>query len=141
MGRTILVLVGVVFLTCAVGVRAHHSYADFLNETASIEGRLEKVEWANPHTILTVRTKDSTAYTAIWSPAAQLNRVGVKPTALRTGDVLVVSGKPHRDPAVHQLATLTGVRRLSDDWRWGYEGCQLVVTVNGENTRPPYRRC
>lgn len=37
---------------------------------------------------------------------------------LKVGDVVVVSGTPALDPAVHELARIEEVRRVSDGWRW-----------------------
>lgn len=116
MRRTILAVGGIVLL-CVVPGRAHHSYADFHDHVVSIEGTLEKVVFANPHTILTVRAKDA-VYTGNWRAAFQLNTMGVKPTDLKAGDAIVISGTPSRDAAAHQLARLSEVRRPSDGWSW-----------------------
>ncbi len=118
MRRTVLAVIGVVFLAGS-GPRAHHSYAEFLlDQTASVEGRLEKLTFGNPHAILTLRTKDSAVYTAEWHSAFQLERMGVAPTALKVGDVIIVSGNPSRDAAAYRLAKLTEVRRPLDGWSW-----------------------
>jgi hypothetical protein len=113
---TILVL-GAVLLFVASG-RAHHSYSDFYDHVVSVEGTIEKVVFANPHTILTVRAQDGVVYTGNWRAAFQLNRMGVKPTDLKVGDAIVISGTPSRDAAAHQLARLSEVRRPSDGWSW-----------------------
>ena len=106
-----------VFLS-GVTVRAHHSYAEFTDQIVSVEGTLERVMFGNPHVTLTMRTRDSSVYTAIWDAAYTLERRGVKPTDLKVGDVIVVSGTPARDIKVHELARINQVRRLSDGWRW-----------------------
>ena len=66
MTRTVLAVVGVIFLLSSTSARAHHSYAGFTDEIVSVEGTLETVEFASPHTVLTFRAKDSVIYTAIW---------------------------------------------------------------------------
>ena len=63
MKRVAWAVLSVVFLAGGVAA-AHHSYEEFLDETVSVEGTLEKVFFANPHTILTFRTDDSAVYTA-----------------------------------------------------------------------------
>jgi hypothetical protein len=80
MGRTFVAVVGVfLLLVGATGVSAHHSYAEFQDELTSIEGTLEKVEFGNPHTVLTVRPKDG-PYTVIWFAASQLATGASRPT-------------------------------------------------------------
>jgi Family of unknown function (DUF6152) len=79
--RLPILAVGGIVLLCVVPGLAHHSYADFHDHVVSIEGTLEKVVFANPHTILTVRGKDA-VYTGNWRAAFQLNTMGVKPTDL-----------------------------------------------------------
>jgi hypothetical protein len=99
-------------------VGAHHSYANFSDNITSIEGTLEKVMFANPHVVLTIRTKDASVYTATWVAAFNLENRGMKATELKIGDVVVVSGTPARDPSVHEISRLEEVRRVSDGWRW-----------------------
>ena len=114
--RNAILALAFVFVLGGVSGRAHHSYADFHDHVVSVEGTLEKVLFANPHTILTVRTKDATVYTGNWRAAFQLHTMGVKPTDLKVGDVIVMSGTPSRDATAHQLARLSEVRRTSDGW-------------------------
>jgi uncharacterized protein DUF6152 len=101
MKRTVLIAVGIVFVAGSL-VRAHHSYAAFdQDQTVSVEGTLERLLYINPHTILTLRTKDSTVYTAEWNAAFQLERMGVDSEALKVGDVIIVTGSPSRDATAH----------------------------------------
>ena len=118
MKRTIVLLVGVMFLVGSVAVRAHHSYAQFSDNIISLEGTLERVMFANTHVILTIRAKDASVYTAVWVAAFTLENRGMKPTELKVGDVIVVSGTPARDPAVHEISRLSEVRRVNDGWHW-----------------------
>ncbi len=129
MRRTALALVGIVLLLSSVGVRAHHSYAEFSANFVAIEGTLEKMLFANPHVILTIRTKDSSAYTALWVAAFNLENRGMKANDLKVGDVIVVTGTPARDPAVHEIARLREVRRVSDGWRWFRNGRGQTITT------------
>jgi hypothetical protein len=112
-----ILAVALAFLLGSASGRAHHSYADFYDNVVSVEGTLEKVLFANPHTILTVRTKDA-VYTGNWRAAFQLHTMGVNATDLEVGDVIVMSGTPSRVVAAHQLARLSEVRRASDGWSW-----------------------
>src|ERR1043165_7640928 len=92
------------------GVFAHHSYAEYQSETASIEATLVSAVFANPHTSLTVRAADGTVYTATWNSVVPLLSHGVKKTDLKAGDAVAITGFPHRDPAKHELAKLREVR-------------------------------
>lgn len=128
MKRTVLIAVGVVFLAGSL-VRAHHSYAAFdQDQTVSVEGTLERLLYINPHTILTLRTKDSTVYTAEWTAAFQLERMGVDSAALKIGDVIVVTGSPSRDATAHLVSRLREVKRLSDGWNWSRAADGRVTT-------------
>jgi hypothetical protein len=128
MKRTVLIAVGVVVLTGSL-VRAHHSYADFdQDQTVSVEGTLERLLYINPHTILTLRTKDSTVYTAEWNAAFQLERMGVDSAALKVGDVIVVTGSPSRDATARLVSRLREVKRLSDGWNWSRAANGRVTT-------------
>jgi hypothetical protein len=98
---------------------AHHSYAEFFtDQTVSIEGDVQELEFVNPHVVLKVRTKDSYTYTALWQAAYQLSRTGVSSTTLKVGDHVIVSGSPARDAANHTLSLLKDVQRPVDGWRW-----------------------
>ena len=133
-----ILMAGVVVLLFSVGVRiglAHHSYAEFLDHTVVVEGTLEKAAFGNPHTILTLRTNDAALYSAIWNAAFQLQSRGVHATDLKVGDVLVVTGFPSRDPAMHQLAKLREVRRPTDGWTWRIDRTSGHVTVTGGLSR------
>jgi hypothetical protein len=133
MMRSVLALIGVVLLAGSVAVGAHHSYAKFSDNITSIEGTLEKVMFANPHVVLTIRTKDSSVYTATWVAAFNLQNRGMKATDLKIGDVIVVSGTPARDPSVREISRLEQVRRVGDGWRWmkndGGRGPTITTTA------------
>jgi hypothetical protein len=118
MGRAMLTILGTLALAGSQAF-AHHSYNDFhLDRSKSIEGDLESVRFVSPHVVLTIRTADSTVYTATWRSAAQVERAGVTRTTLKIGDRLVVTGAPPRDPASHQLMPVWEIRRPRDGWRW-----------------------
>jgi len=116
----------------SIGALAHHSYAQFQNQTTSIEGTLVSVVYGNPHTSLKVRGHDGTVYTATWNAAAPLFSHGVKKTDLKADDVVAITGFPHIDPTKHELARLREVRRLSDGWTWKVEedGRQIVTVTH-----------
>ena len=127
-----IVFVAVLCAAVAVGsanLWAHHSYAEFQDHTRSIEGTIVDAMFAYPHTILTVRATDGTVYKSTWNTVRQLSSRGVKSTDLKTGDVLVITGFPHRDPKTHELAKLREVRRPSDGWTWKMENGRQTLTA------------
>ena len=131
MRRSILVVVAMVFLAGSTIGRAHHSYAEFLDYTVSVEGTLEKAAFASPHTILTVRTKESALYSATWNAAFQLKSMGVQATDLKVGEVIILTGYPSRDPNAHHLAKLREVRQPSHGWGWRMENGRVTIQRAG----------
>src|SRR5437763_5510280 len=58
---------------------AHHSHPYFYDECNSItiEGRVEMVEFKDPHTLIVLRVDDGTAYTIDWRAQWQLTNDGI----------------------------------------------------------------
>jgi len=115
------VLIALVGATILAGVpaEAHHGYSAFEREnTVSIEGNLEEIQFMNPHSILMVKTNDSQMYTVEWLSVPQLRRYGIGYDTLKKGDHLVLSGAPSRDPAVHKMSIVRKLTRTSDGWSW-----------------------
>jgi hypothetical protein len=108
---------------------AHHSHPEFLaGQEAVVQGTIERIQFENPHVILTLRTADSVVYTVEWQSARWLAtepRVFVTPIpgpvlsdTLNVGDRVVVTGVPPRDPTRHELVNLKAVSRPADNWLW-----------------------
>src|SRR5262245_24106580 len=104
---------------------AHHAHPGFSENQLAVTGTIERIDFRNPHVIISLRAADSVLYTAEWQAASYLQRhpqfvspiegpVGVD--TLRLGDRIVVVGSPH--PARHELAMLKVVERPSDGWLW-----------------------
>jgi hypothetical protein len=60
--------------TAASFAYAHHSHPYTYDECKSItiEGRVERVEYKDPHTLLVLRLDDGTAFTVDWAPMSRL---------------------------------------------------------------------
>ena len=102
----------------SISLQAHHGYADFKqDQLISVQGSLERVDWANPHTTLTIKSNGVT-YSAEWENMYNLHRAGVTLGSLKVGDWIIVQGQPNRNPADHSLARLREIRRPADGWRW-----------------------
>jgi hypothetical protein len=90
--------------TAASSAYAHHSHPYFYDECKSvtIEGRVEKVEFKSPHSVIVLRVDDGTAYTIDWRAPWQLTNEGVFDRAKETlvfGARVVVTGNRIRPSA------------------------------------------
>ena len=126
--QTMLAVGLVVALGTGGSLNAHHSYADYEDRIVTVGGILEQVEFGNPHTVLTIRTKDAGVYTATWRTARQLERDGVTREHLKVGDVVTISGNPSR--VRRDLSKLTEVRRIQDGWAWRMDEGRISVTAS-----------
>ena len=118
MPRVLLAIVASTLLTGTPSL-AHHSYADFdLQRTASVEGTISQVLYANPHVMLTIITPDRATYTAEWANVRTLEAGGVTERTLAIGDRVIVSGNPSRVAENRRLSRLSEVRRPADGWQW-----------------------
>jgi Family of unknown function (DUF6152) len=77
---------------------AHHPFAAEYdsNKPAQVEGKITKVNWANPHSFVTVDAKDANGKVEhyrveLGSPAA-LQQKGLKRGTLRVGQTVTVNG-------------------------------------------------
>jgi hypothetical protein len=95
---------------------AHHSYSEYDDRLVTIAGTLEQIDFGNPHTILTIRTREAGVYTATWRTARQLLREGVASDQLKVGETVSVTGNPSRVRL--DLSKITEVRRVRDGWAW-----------------------
>jgi uncharacterized protein DUF6152 len=134
MTRSFLTILSVVAATGVLA--AHHSHPDFLlDQSATITGEIERIEFKDPHVLITIRVADSTLFTAEWQGESWFRRrdldymrttpkyrpknyTPVTFGTLKIGDRVVIMGRPPRDPAVHQLVDLIEVFRPRDGWRW-----------------------
>ena len=105
MRRNLVILSVTVYIaTAASSAYAHHSHPYFYDQCKSItiEGRVERVEFKDPHTWIVLRLDDGTAYTVDWAPLSRLTNdriIGPAKEALVFGSRVVVTGNPIRDAA------------------------------------------
>jgi hypothetical protein len=95
----------IIYITmAAASASAHHSHPYFYDQckNITIEGRVERVEYKDPHTWIFLRSDNGTAYTVDWAPLSRLtnNRIiGPAKEALVFGARVVVTGNPIRTTA------------------------------------------
>ena len=99
--------------TAASSASAHHSHPYFYDECKSItiEGRVERVEFKDPHTWIFLRLDDGAAYTVDWAPLSRLTNdrvIGPAKNALVFGARVVVTG--------NRIRTLAQIREHFPDF-------------------------
>lgn len=115
------------------GMRAavHHLITEVydVSRTATIEGRVDRFVYQDPHSFVHLRAPDARGRPLTWSiemeGAARLRQLGVGAGALRPGDRLTVCGNPGRDAGQHRLLMLAldrprdglSVRRATEEWQ------------------------
>ena len=95
--RLVTLAVVLYLATPASSAYAHHSHPYFYDECKSvtIEGRVERVEFKDPHTGIVLRLDDGAAYTVDWAPLSRLTNdriIGPAKNALVFGARVVVTG-------------------------------------------------
>src|SRR4030095_14704130 len=88
----------------ASSARAHHSHPFFYDQckTITIEGRIESVQWKDPHSVIVLRLDNGTAYTVDWNGLRGLTNNGIIGPAQATlvfGARIAVTGNPIRTTA------------------------------------------
>ena len=124
------------YLTTASPTFAHHSHPLVYDwcKSITVEGRVESVEYKNPHSIIVVRQDDGTAYTVDWRPLDGLTRERILESAkaaLGFGARVSVTGAPIRtaDEIRGFFADFKGevnprtidpwlIRRVGDTFSW-----------------------
>ena len=120
----------------AASADAHHSHPYFYDECKSvtIEGRIERVEFKDPHTLVFLRLDDGTAYTVDWAPLSRLTNervIGPAKEALVFGARVVVTGNRIRGAAEIRehfpdlksnvnpnTVDPSSIRRVGDSFSW-----------------------
>jgi hypothetical protein len=97
-GRTYMrVIVSALAVSLASAASAHHSPAMFdLATMVTIEGTVERYEWANPHVYIHLRTSSGAWLVEVGSPS-MMRRAGWRSDSLVRGDVVAVDVNPARN--------------------------------------------
>jgi hypothetical protein len=90
------------WVLAASPVKAHHSAAMFDDKkTVTVEGVVKEFQLTNPHSWLLVDVTDKSGKVVTWGFEAEgpstLRRAGIKPSDLRPGTKLTITGNPMKD--------------------------------------------
>jgi hypothetical protein len=137
MRQKLVMLAAIPYLAAtASSASAHHSHPYFYDECKSltIEGRVERVEFKDPHTSIVLRLDDGTAYTVDWAPLSRLTNngiIGPAKEALVFGARVVVTGNRIRSAAQilehfpdfqsdvnPNTVDPSSIRRVGDSFSW-----------------------
>src|ERR1700752_4570842 len=122
--RLIILVVAAATLVTGIQLYAHHSFAAtyFEDKQVTIEGELVQFMFRNPHSFVHVEVKDDKGqvvrWAVEWGGGGQLGRQGVTRETLKSGDRVIIVGKPGRTADYHPLRMLR-LKRTSDGWTWG----------------------
>ena len=86
--------------TAAFPAHAHHSHPIFYDQckTVTVEGRVERVEWKDPHVQIYLTLDDGTTYRVEWTSLRELTNNGItaaSQAALRFGARVVAMATRH----------------------------------------------
>ena len=107
------VLLGIMLAASARGL-AHHSAAMFdEKKTITVEGEVKEFQLTNPHSWLLVDVKEKDGKMTTWGFEAEgpstLARAGIRPSDLRPGTKLKITGNPMKD-GTHAAIWVNAVR-------------------------------
>jgi hypothetical protein len=126
-----------VILHVALGsfASAHHSHFYDECKSITIEGRVERVDFKNPHNLIVLRLDDGTTYTFDWVSLTRLASAGIigaAKEAMVSGARIAVTGNLIRDAAEIRrfvpkfkgdvnpnTVEAHSLRRVDDSFSWG----------------------
>jgi hypothetical protein len=104
---------------------AHHPPRFERCHRLTFTGEIERIEWANPHVKLLIRSANGMSYQFGWLDLPALHRAGIQRDTLHVGDHVVVEGGIRTKDVLKKPALLSSIRRPSDGWEWSQplQGC------------------
>lgn len=121
--KKLMLVPAFVAIAATVPLEAHHSFAAYYiaNQSVSIEGKVEELEYKNPHVWLYIEAADKKGklqkISAEWSAPNRLLSQGVTKDTLKPGDHVIVTGSPSRDTIGYKIQ-LKKLYRVDDGWTW-----------------------
>ena len=81
-------LAAILYVALGASAYAHHSHFYDECKSIAIEGRVERIEFKNPHNLIVLRLDDGTTYAVDWLSVARLTSAGI----IGAAKAAVVSG-------------------------------------------------
>jgi hypothetical protein len=113
MKKLTLAIIGALLLTGSL--LAHHGWGGIydLHKQVLLKVRVVKVTFRNPHSTLTIETKNSGIWEGEWTSWDGLTRHGIREDTIKVGDSLEILGSPSR-----VLGVAASLRRMAlDEYR------------------------
>jgi len=110
---------------------AHHSYAATYDTGKEVKlvGKLMQFSFKNPHSYVTVQTKDDKGvmqrWSIEWAGTSQLGQRGITQDTLKIGDDVTIVGRPSRVAGEYK-ALMVNLKRPSDGFSWGSSAGDVV---------------
>lgn len=104
---------------------AHHPPRYERCQQITFTGRIERIDWGNPHVKLLIRSTDGVSYEAGWLNLHTLRLAGIDEDTLHVGDDVVVEAGLRSNDVKDKPILLSSIRRPSDGWEWSQplQGC------------------
>ena len=134
MRKRLVMLAVILLVTLGSSAYAHHSHFYDQCKSITIEGRVERVEFKNPHNLIMLRLDDGTSYIVDWLNVTRLTDAGIIAAARQamvSGARVVVTGFLIKNAAaIRQVAPkfkgdvdpntveARSIRRVDDSFSW-----------------------
>ena len=138
MKRIVIIYLATAICICAASsAHAHHSHGMFYDpcKSLTLEGRIERIEWKDPHILLDLKLDDGTTFHGEWISLREVttrSSTGPAREALTFGARIVGVGYLLRDAAQIRasypaykddtrgpnLVDLSQIRRADNSWSW-----------------------
>src|SRR4051812_29426897 len=122
--RKVFLSVLAVMMLVSVAAYAHHSYAATYDtgKEVKLAGTLMQFSFKNPHSYVTIQTKDAKGavqrWSIEWAGTSQLGTRGITADTLKIGDEVTIVGRPSRVSGEFK-ALMVNLKRPSDGFTWG----------------------
>jgi hypothetical protein len=138
----VIQLAATALCVCAAAsvARAHHSHGIFYDacKPTTIEGRIDSIQWKDPHTLLDIKRDDGSIFHAEWMSLREVTtraKTGPAQQALTFGTRVVIMGyllRPDADIRASfaeykgdtrgpNLVDVMQIRRADNSWSWQAE--------------------